>query len=92
MKTRCIICAFLLLAGLTACQQKARWLKEAETYYQQGLEQRAAKQSESAAESFSQALIAIDHCNQATAESANRGQPRLLLLEARALRRSLTPA
>ena len=68
MKTRCIICAFLVLAGLTACQHKARWLKEAETYYQQGLEQRAAKQSESAAESFSQALIAIDHCNQAKPE------------------------
>ena len=68
MKTRCIICAFLLLAGLTACQHKARWLKEAETLYQQGLEQRAAKQSESAAESFSQALIAIDHCNQAKPE------------------------
>ena len=64
MKTRCIICAFLLLAGLTACQQKARWLKEAETYYQQGLEQRAAKQSESAAESFSQALIDINRCDQ----------------------------
>ena len=68
MKTRCIICAFLLLAGLTACQHNARWLKEAETLYQQGLEQRAAKQSESAAESFSQALIAIDHCNQAKPE------------------------
>ena len=53
-----------MLAGLTACQQKARWLKEAETYYQQGLEQRAAKQSESAAESFSQALIDINRCDQ----------------------------
>ena len=49
--------------GLTACQQKARWLKEAETRYEQGLEQRAAKQSEEAAESFSQALLAIEHCD-----------------------------
>jgi len=52
-----------LLMGLTACQQKARWLKEAETRYEQGLEQRAAKQSEEAAESFSQALLAIEHCD-----------------------------
>ncbi len=52
-----------MLMGLTACQQKARWLKEAETRYEQGLEQRAAKQSEEAAESFSQALLAIEHCD-----------------------------
>lgn len=52
-----------MLMGLTACQQKARWLKEAETRYEQGIEQRAAKQSEEAAESFSQALLAIEHCD-----------------------------
>ena len=63
MKTRCIICAFLVLAGLSACQYKARWLKEAETLFEQGVEQRAAKQSEAAAESFSQALLAIEHCD-----------------------------
>jgi len=63
MKTRCIICAFLLLASLTACQHKARWLKEAETHFAQGLEQRASMQSEEAAESFSQALLAINRCD-----------------------------
>ena len=63
MKTRCIICAFLVLAGLNACQHKARWIKEAETLFEQGVEQRAAKQSEAAAESFSQALLAIGHCD-----------------------------
>lgn len=63
MKTQCLIGSFLLLMGLTACQQKARWLKEAETRYEQGIEQRAAKQSEEAAESFSQALLAIEHCD-----------------------------
>ena len=63
MKTRCIICAFLVLAGLNACQHKARWLKEAEKLFEQGVEQRAAKQSEAAAESFSQALLAIEHCD-----------------------------
>ena len=52
-----------MLAGLSACQYKARWLKEAETLFEQGVEQRAAKQSEAAAESFSQALLAIEHCD-----------------------------
>ena len=62
MKTRCIIIAFFVMAGLTACHHEARYLKEAETLYQQGLEQRAAKQSEAAAESFSQALLALEQC------------------------------
>jgi len=64
MKARCIILAILLVTGLAACQHEARYLKEAETHYQQGLEQRAARQSEEAAESFSQALIDIGRCNQ----------------------------
>ena len=51
------------MAGLTACQQGTRSLKEAETLFQQGMEQRAATQSEEAAESFSKALLAIEHCN-----------------------------
>ena len=46
-----------------ACHHEARWLKEAETLFEQGVEQRAAKQSEAAAESFSQALLAIEHCD-----------------------------
>ena len=53
----------LLLASFTACQHEARWLNEAETLFQQGVEQRANKQSERAAESFSKALLAIGHCN-----------------------------
>ena len=68
MKTRCIITAVLLLASLTACQQGARSLKEAETLFQQGLEQRSARQTEAAAESFSQALLAIERCDQNQAE------------------------
>ena len=52
-----------MLAGLTACHYEARYFKEAETCFQQGVEQRAAKQSEAAAESFSQALIAIEQCS-----------------------------
>ena len=68
MKTRCIIIAVLLLAGLTACQQGVRSLKEAETLFQQGVEQRTDKHTEAAAESFSQALLAINRCNQAQPE------------------------
>ena len=68
MKTRYWIWAFLLTAILAACQQGARSLKEAETLFQQGLEQRVVKQTEAAAESFSQALLAINRCNQAQPE------------------------
>ena len=68
MKTRCIIIAVLLLAGLTACRQGVRSLKEAETLFQQGVEQRTDKHTEAAAESFSQALLAINRCNQAQPE------------------------
>ena len=63
MKTRNLILSFLVMASLTACHHEARWLKEAETLFEQGVEQRAAKQSEAAAESFSQALLAIEHCD-----------------------------
>ena len=52
-----------MMVGLSACQNKARRLEEAETRFQQGLEQRADKQTEAAAESFSQALLAIEHCD-----------------------------
>ena len=68
MKTRYWIWAFLLTAILAACHQGARSLKEAETLFHQGLEHRVAKQTEAAAESFSQALLAINRCNQAQPE------------------------
>jgi tetratricopeptide (TPR) repeat protein len=58
-----IFTLFLVVAGLTACQRDTRSLQEAETLFQQGVEQRADKQSEAAAESFSQALLAIEHCD-----------------------------
>lgn len=68
MKTRYIILAFFVMVCLPACQQKARYFKEAETRFQEGVEQRANKQSEAAAESFSQALLALEHCDQAQPE------------------------
>ena len=68
MKTRYLILAIIfVVVGLTACRQGAS-LKEAETLIQQGVEQRAAKQTEAAAESLSQALLAIERCDQNQAE------------------------
>ena len=43
--------------------QQEKCIREAESLLQTGLEQRADKQSEVAAESFSQALLAIDRCD-----------------------------
>ena len=63
MRTRCLILTLLVLVGPTACQRDTRSLQEAETLFQQGVELRADKQSEAAAERFSQALLAIGHCN-----------------------------
>ena len=64
MKTRCIILAILLVVGLASCQHNMRYFKEAKAHFEQGLEQRADKQTEKAAELFSQALIDINRCNQ----------------------------
>lgn len=63
MKTHYLILALLVLTGFTACQRGTHSLQEAETLFQQGVELRADKQSEAAAESFSQALLAIEHCD-----------------------------
>ena len=63
MKTRYIILIFFVMATFTACHHKDRWLKEAETHFEEGCEQLSAKQSEAAAESFSHALLAINRCD-----------------------------
>ena len=64
MKTQnLILTVILVIAGLTSCHHESRYLKEAETLFQKGVEQRADKQSEAAAESFSQALLAIERCD-----------------------------
>ena len=58
MKTRyLILVTTLVMASLTACQQGARSLKEAETLFEQGLEQRADKQTEKAAEINTQTAL-----------------------------------
>ena len=44
---------FVVLLGLMACQHDEHRINEAEILLQQGLEQRAAKNTEAAAECFS---------------------------------------
>ncbi|MBR4390785.1 MAG: tetratricopeptide repeat protein [Bacteroidales bacterium] len=65
MKTRRLILAMflVLMTGFAACHRGARSIQEAETLFQQGVEQRANKQSEAAAGSFSRALLAIERCD-----------------------------
>ena len=58
-----IIVLSVVLAGITACRHDVRCLNEAESLFQQGLEQRAAKNTEAAAESFSQALLVVNQCD-----------------------------
>ena len=57
-----------LTVGFTACRQEARSLNEAETCYQEGLELKAAKNTEAAAEAFSNALLAINRCDASKTE------------------------
>lgn len=62
-KRHIIFILFLVLTGFTACQRGTHSLQEAETLFQHGVELRTDKQSEAAAERFSQALLAIEYCD-----------------------------
>lgn len=53
----------LVLVSLSACHQEARCLAEAESLLQEGVELRKEKQTDAAAERFSQALLKLDRCN-----------------------------
>ena len=53
---------FVVLSSLMACQHDVHCINEAETLLQEGVAQREAKNTEAAAECFSQALIAINQC------------------------------
>jgi tetratricopeptide (TPR) repeat protein len=66
-KQHLILTALLVTAALASCQQEKRF-HEAESLLQTGLELRADKQSEAAAESFSQALLAIERCDRVKPE------------------------
>ena len=64
MKTKTIIIgAFLSLVFLTACHDETGYFREAEAGLEQGRQQIADKQTEAAAQSLSQALLAIDRCD-----------------------------
>ena len=63
-----MIALLALSAGLSACRKEARSLAEAESLLQQGLEQRAARNTEAAAQSFSDALLAIGRCDPSQTE------------------------
>ena len=64
MKTKnIIICVYLSLAILSACHNETGCFREAEACLEQGRQHIADKQTEAAAQSLSQALIAIDRCD-----------------------------
>ncbi len=67
-KALLFIVTLALMVGLTSCRQEAHTMKEAETSFQEGLEQRAAKNTEAAAEAFSNALLAINRCDASKTE------------------------
>ena len=64
MKTKTIIiCVFLSLVILAACHDETGYFRQAEAGLEQGRQHIADKQTEAAAQSLSQALIAIDRCD-----------------------------
>ena len=64
MKTKTIIIgAFLSLVFLTACHDETSYFREAEAGLKQGRQHIADKHTETAAQSLSQALLAIDRCD-----------------------------
>ena len=58
-----VIVTLTLLAGCTACRHYPRDLKAAEALFKEGLELRAVKNTEAAAQSFSNALLALNRCH-----------------------------
>ena len=58
-----VIATLCLLAGLSACHRQTRCLSEAEALLQEGLELRKQKQTDAAAERFSQALLTLSRCD-----------------------------
>ena len=58
-----IISVFLALVILTSCHDETGYFREAEAGLEQGRQHIADKQTEAAAQSLSQALLAIDRCD-----------------------------
>ena len=63
MKTHLILVSFLIVV-LSACHDETGYFREAETHLEQGCQHIAEGQTESAAQSLNQALLAIDRCDQ----------------------------
>lgn len=61
---RLLVLMLFAMAVFTACYDGARHLSEAKTLYETGLKQRAAKRTDAAAESFSNALIELNYCDE----------------------------
>ena len=62
-KRHLILLAFVLAVFLGSCQSNTRQLEKAQALYEQGLEL-STDNSVAAAESYSQALLALDRCDQ----------------------------
>ena len=64
MKSRYVLAiSVFLLALFAACHDGDKHLSEALALYETGLEQRAAKHTDAAAESFSNALLELNYCD-----------------------------
>lgn len=64
MKNCCVFAiSVCLLAFFSACHSDDKHLSEAKALYEAGLEQRAAKRTDAAAESFSNALLELNYCD-----------------------------
>ena len=61
--------SLVALLFATSCHRQSQQLKKADNLYHEGLSFLEAKQSEAAAESFSQALLAINVCDTKTPEA-----------------------
>lgn len=57
------VIVLLLVVGLSACHHEGQYLEEAQKHFAEGVELRASHDNEAAAEAFSQALVAISHCD-----------------------------
>ena len=61
MKHRLLTILFICIA-LTACDTQQKRMDQAKNLYEEGLQLREQRQSEEAAERFSQALVLVQHC------------------------------
>ena len=73
MKHRLLTILFICIA-LTACDTQQKRMDQAKNLYEEGLQLREQRQSEEAAERFSQALVLVQHCEKTTEVLQLEGQ------------------